>query len=235
MADAVRINVMLKVYKHESKNQCSMFSLKEVPIFKNVQEFKSYLVKKHAEEISPAKDISSFDLGYYGTRGRKLTICTEEHLREAYLAESLNYVTFWLKPHTHFEKTSLPKKRETVDEDEVMCLDFKASKNKKKKNDSVEEDKCLFNNYLSRLRETHGSVLSDFKLKCWARMLVNGSHRDDTVPPNAAFFALESTGAVPSTSNMTPIVTTTSTSSSTSLQSARTQVDSAIESNETKV
>ncbi|XP_031558656.1 uncharacterized protein LOC116295081 [Actinia tenebrosa] len=49
------------------------------------------------------------------------------------------------------------------------------------------------------------------------------------------FFALESTGAVPSTSNMTPIVTTTSTSSSTSLQSARTQVDSANESNETKI
>lgn len=44
-----------------------MFSLRNVPIFKNVEEFKSYFVEKHAEERSPAKDIS-FDIGYYGTR-----------------------------------------------------------------------------------------------------------------------------------------------------------------------
>ena len=71
-----------------------MFSWREVRVFKNVQEIKSYLVKKHAEEISPAKDASSFDIGYFGTRGRKPTICTDEHLREAYSSESRNYVTF---------------------------------------------------------------------------------------------------------------------------------------------
>ena len=61
MADTVNF-VMLKVYNHKNKNQSSMVSLKEVPVLKNVQELKSYLVKKHAEEISPAKDASSFDI-----------------------------------------------------------------------------------------------------------------------------------------------------------------------------
>ena len=83
---------------------------------------KSYLVKKHAEEISPAKDASSFDFGYFGTRGRKLTICTDERLREDYSTESRNYVTFWLKPHTHSQKAilSFPKKRVTVDDDKKI-------------------------------------------------------------------------------------------------------------------
>ena len=99
-----------------------MFSLREVPVFKNVQELNSYLVKKHAEEISPAKDASSFDIGYFSTRGRKLTICIDELLREAYLTERGNYVTFWLKPHTHSQKAilSFPKKRVTVDDDEKI-------------------------------------------------------------------------------------------------------------------
>ncbi|XP_031570321.1 uncharacterized protein LOC116304688 [Actinia tenebrosa] len=33
--------------------------------------------------------------------------------------------------------------------------------------------------------------MDDFKLKCWARMLVNGSHDDETVPPNVSSFATE--------------------------------------------
>ena len=100
----VCINLMLNVYKHENKNQSFMFALREVPVFKNVQELKSYLLKNHAEEISPVKNASSFDIGYFSTRGRKLTSCTDEHLRKAYLTQSRNYVTFWLKPH-------IPKKQ----------------------------------------------------------------------------------------------------------------------------
>jgi len=75
-----------------------MFSLKGLPVFNNVLAFKTYLVEKHAEEILQATNVSNFDIGYFGEKGRKLTICSEEHLRDAYLTESHNYMTFWLKP-----------------------------------------------------------------------------------------------------------------------------------------
>jgi len=121
MATDTRVNVLLKVLKFENKNQSSLFSLKDVPIFKGLEMFKS-----------PANDVNSFEIGYYGPRGRKLSIRTEKHLREAYLKESLNYVTFWLDPYPPTPKgRKTSRKRGSIDDDELICLDFKASGNKK--------------------------------------------------------------------------------------------------------
>lgn len=40
--------------------------------------------------------------------------------------------------------------------------------------DSMEEDDHdSYENRLARLREKHGGTLADFKLKCWAKMLVS--------------------------------------------------------------
>ena len=39
--------------------------------------------------------------------------------------------------------------------------------------DSMEEDHDSYENRLARLREKPGGTLADFKLKCWAKMLVS--------------------------------------------------------------
>ncbi|XP_031572640.1 uncharacterized protein LOC116306695 [Actinia tenebrosa] len=182
--------------------------------------FKIYLLEKHAAEISPAKEVNGFERGYYGPRRRKLCIRTNEHLKEAYLKESLNYVTFWLDPFP----SSTPKgkailgKRGSADDDELICLDFRPTGNKKTKTEVKKEGDSRFNSYLSKLRQTeHGSKMADFKIKCWARMLVNGSHDDETVPPNVSFFATEPKGVVKSS-------TSTSTCS-TSAQPSKREMD----------
>lgn len=134
MATETRVNVLLKVLKFENKNQSSLFCLKDVPVFNSVEMFKRYLVEKHAAEISPAKGVNSFEIGYYGPRGRTFSIRTEDHLREAYLKESLNYVSFWLDPFpssTAPKEKALSRKRGSVDDDELICIDFKATGSKK--------------------------------------------------------------------------------------------------------
>ena len=42
--------------------------------------------------------------------------------------------------------------------------------------DSMEEDDHSYKKRLARLREKHGGGIADFKLKCWARMLVSSEN-----------------------------------------------------------
>ena len=100
-----------------------MFSLKAVPIFNKVEELKDYLLAHHGKEISPATD-KSFALGYHGARGIKLTISSDDHLREAYLSEQLGFVTLWLDPHPPKGVRETSRKRRGGSPS-AMYVDFK--------------------------------------------------------------------------------------------------------------
>ena len=53
-------------------------------------------------------------------------------------------------------------------------LSFSFRRHYRRRRDSMEEDdQDSYENRLARLREKHGGPLADFKLKCWAKMLVS--------------------------------------------------------------
>ncbi|CAH3148779.1 unnamed protein product, partial [Pocillopora meandrina] len=52
--------------------------------------------------------------------------------------------------------------------------------------DDAEEDENSYEHRLSRLRANH--KLPEFKLRCWARMLVNGTHDSEDETPDLPFF-----------------------------------------------
>ncbi|KAL9979603.1 hypothetical protein ACROYT_G017285 [Oculina patagonica] len=55
------------------------------------------------------------------------------------------------------------------------------------------EEENSYDSCLSRLREKH--TLPEFKLRCWARMVVNGTHKSEDNPPNVPFFTGNSKAA----------------------------------------
>ncbi|XP_073256322.1 uncharacterized protein [Porites lutea] len=68
--------------------------------------------------------------------------------------------------------------------------------------DDAEEDENRYEDRLSRLRPNH--KLPEFKLRCWARMLVNGTHDSEDKPPDLPFFTGKSNkvkGRAPNTTD----------------------------------
>jgi len=53
--------------------------------------------------------------------------------------------------------------------------------------DDEEDDRSSYEARLSRLRQNH--KFPEFKLRCWARMLVNGTHDSEEEPPDLPFFS----------------------------------------------
>ena len=92
-------HIVFKVVRKGNKNQFDTYTCKYVPIFDDVKELREYLLSNFKDELSPAADANAFRLGYVGSKNRKLTICSEVHLAEAYSNSKDGWVTLWVDPH----------------------------------------------------------------------------------------------------------------------------------------
>ncbi|XP_028519746.1 uncharacterized protein LOC114576739 [Exaiptasia diaphana] len=146
-----KLHVCLRVLRKENKSRFSSYSIKDVPNFDNVQALKDYLLERCSDELSPATD-SSFQIGYFGDKSKKFSISNPVQLAEALSMAKKGMVTLWVDPHGA-STSKMPGK-------------------KRKASQSDEEEEDPYEIYLKKLREKHGSNLPEFKIRCWARMLV---------------------------------------------------------------
>ncbi|PFX16161.1 Pol polyprotein [Stylophora pistillata] len=75
--------------------------------------------------------------------------------------------------------------------------------------DDDEKRESSYDAYLLRLRKKHN--LPEFKLRCWARMMVNRTHDDEDNPPDVPFFIEKARGSVKHTQPSSNEVTRNST------------------------
>ncbi|KAL9977513.1 hypothetical protein ACROYT_G014922 [Oculina patagonica] len=148
--------------------------------------------KRCKEELKPATDCN-VSFGYIGEANKKYSITSEVQLAEALSLEKRGMVTLWVDPHVskteHSRAQTMGKKR-------------KANPGPSSQNlTDDKEDRSSYEARLSRLRQEH--KIPEFKLRCWARMLVNGTHDSEEEPPDLPFFSGRSKkcgGKLPNTS-----------------------------------
>ncbi|KAK2568581.1 hypothetical protein P5673_006515, partial [Acropora cervicornis] len=124
-------------------------------------------------EISPATD-TTFQIGYYAEGNKKFSISSEIQLAEAFSLVKNGKITLWVDPNK-----DVPRSNSSVQDDS---------------GDGEEEGS--YESCLSRLRGKRD--LPEFKLRCWARMVVNGTHNSEDTPPNVPFFTGISKASKPS-------------------------------------
>ena len=190
------ISIALRILTKSNKNKYDSYCLKAVPLFETVKGLKEYLVQRCGEELKPATTGEDFTLGYFGEGNKKFTIKSELQLAEALSLVKRGMVTLWADPH-------LPKPGKTQgltvqrwQRKEKVChsahckifirIVFNSSRAcflffhliqvlffclASSVPDDAEEDENSYEDRLSRLRANH--KLPEFKLRCWARMLVS--------------------------------------------------------------
>ena len=79
------IRAFMKVSKLANKGQFKRYTIRDLPKFVSVNEFKKYLLANYSEELSPASNWSSLTIGYMSEGRRKLCdIKTDKRLEDAY-------------------------------------------------------------------------------------------------------------------------------------------------------
>ncbi|XP_067045250.1 uncharacterized protein [Acropora muricata] len=151
------ISIALRVLTKSNKNRYHSYCLKAVARFETVKGLKEYLVQRSGEELKPATTGEDFTLGYFGEGNKKFTIKSELQL-----AEALSLVKRGTVNCGH-----LPKPEKPEGHSSALAKKRKASSVP----DDAEEDENSYEDRLSRLRANH--KLPEFKLRCWARMLVS--------------------------------------------------------------
>ncbi|XP_068685180.1 uncharacterized protein [Montipora foliosa] len=170
------------------------YSVKNVPCFETVFQLKQPFLENCQVEIYPATD-RTFQIGYYAEGNKKFSISSEIHLAEAFSLVKNGKITLRVDPHKDVPRSSLGRK--------------------KKGNSSVQDDsgdreeEGSYESCLSRLRGKHD--LPEFKLRCWARMVVNGTHNSEDTPSNVPFFTGISKASKPSKTVMSGEFSTQST------------------------
>ncbi|CAH3188877.1 unnamed protein product [Porites lobata] len=166
------MDVCLRVLRGTNKSGFDSYSVRNVPCFETVFQLKQHFLENCQAEISPATD-TTFQLGYYAEGNKKFSISSEIQLAEAFSLIKNGKITLWVDPHKDVPRSSLGRKR--------------------KCNSSVQDD--------SGDGEEEGSMkhdLPEFKLRCWARMVVNGTHNSEDTPLNVPFFTGISKASKPS-------------------------------------
>lgn len=141
---------------------------------------KQYLLENCRGEITPASD-TTFQIGYYADGKKKYSISSEIQLAEALSLAKNGIITLWVDPHKDPSRVPPGKKR-------------KATALSESEEDGEERSESSYDACLSRLRKKH--KLPEFKLRCWARMMVNGTHDNDDNPPDVPFFTGKARGTV---------------------------------------
>ena len=187
------MDVCLRVLKEAHKNRYDTYSVRKVPCFATVMQLKQYFLQNCKEEIFPATD-TTFQIGYYADRNKKFSISSEIQLAEAFSLVKNGMITLWVVHIKTFQgvlRAKREKVRNTISHVLHVLLHQKLSEifslvlsdndydyhysdlgnPSSARDDSGDgEEENSYDSCLSRLREKH--TLPEFKLRCWARMVV---------------------------------------------------------------
>ena len=93
------VNIFVKVVRQDNKNQNDTYTKQDVPIFDDVNDLREFLITNFKDELAPATEKDRFRLGYIGNKNRKITICNDAHLAEAYSSVKNGWLMLWTDPH----------------------------------------------------------------------------------------------------------------------------------------
>ena len=173
------MNICLRVLKETNKSRYDTYSVKGVPLCENVFTLKQYLLENCRGEITPASG-TTFQIGYYADGKKKYSISSEIQLAEALSLAKNGIITLWVDPHK--DPSSVPpgkKRKGIVCKRSYICIFFfiaiiiflkLATALSESEEDGEERSESSYDACLSRLRKKH--KLPEFKLRCWARMMV---------------------------------------------------------------
>lgn len=105
------IRAFMKVSKLANKGQFERYTIRDLPKFVSVNEFKKYLLANYAEELSPASNWSSLTIGYMSEGRRKCDIKTDKQLEDAYKSIKNGWITLWVDPHSVVKRKQDEKER----------------------------------------------------------------------------------------------------------------------------
>ena len=121
----------MKVSKLANKGQFERYTIRDLPKFVSVNEFKKYLLANYSEELSPASNWSSLTIGYMSEGRQKCDIKTDKQLEDAYKSIKNGWITLWVDPHSVVKRKQDEKERR---EDQAkyifICHDFILSNNR---------------------------------------------------------------------------------------------------------
>ena len=101
----------MKVSKLANKGQFERYTIRDLPKFVSVNEFKKYLLANYSEELSPASNWSSLTIGYMSEGRRKCDIKTDKQLEDAYKSIKNGWITLWVDPHSVVKRKQDEKER----------------------------------------------------------------------------------------------------------------------------
>lgn len=107
------VNESLHVLNEHDKSRFDTYSVRGVPLCKNMSTLKQYLLDNCWTEIYPVTG-TSFQLGYYGEAKKKFSMTSKMQLAEVFSLAKNNYVTLLVDPHEYPPRASSGKKREKV-------------------------------------------------------------------------------------------------------------------------
>ena len=105
------IRAFMKVSKLANKGQFERYTIRDLPKFVSVNEFKKYLLANYSEELSPASNWSSLTIGYMSEGRRKCDIKTDKQLEDAYKSIKNGWITLWVDPHSVVKRKQDEKER----------------------------------------------------------------------------------------------------------------------------
>jgi len=105
------IRAYMKVSKLANKGQFERYTIRDLPKFVSVNEFKKYLLANYSEELSPASNWSSLTIGYMSEGRRKCDIKTDKQLEDAYKSIKNGWITLWVNPHSVVKRKQDKKER----------------------------------------------------------------------------------------------------------------------------
>ena len=177
--------------KKTNKSRYDAYSVKGVPLCENVFTLKQYLLENCRGEIAPTSD-TTFQIGYYTDGKKKYSISSEIQLAEVLSLAKNGIITLWVDPHKDSSRAPPGKKRKGIvykcyktihvlphlQAGFFHCL-YRFLKLAKpncstvlseSEEDGDERSESSYNSCLCRLRKKY--KLPEFKLRCWARMMV---------------------------------------------------------------
>ncbi|KAK3754673.1 hypothetical protein QZH41_004534 [Actinostola sp. cb2023] len=179
-------------------------------------EFKEFLMQNNSDETG-AKD-TMFELGYYGKpRNERFVITNEVQFAEALSLEQKGWLTLWLCVP---ESTGISDKGKRQHSAESKPLSSKKSKEESShyaiecvspsviESDDTDDVLDKLEKQFHILKEKHPH-LPGFKLRVWAKMLVNGTLDDEDEVPRFPFFSGEKGGPPQNPSSSTTSSTIT--------------------------
>ena len=105
------IRAFMKVSKLANKGQFERYTIRDLPKFVSVNEFRKYLLANYSEELSPAFNWSSLTIGYMSEGHWKCDIKTDKQLEDAYKSIKNGWITLWVDPHSVVKRKQDEKER----------------------------------------------------------------------------------------------------------------------------